>query len=420
MSKNKQSSCLDPFEADAISVDEALQIIYDQITPIRTSVKVALRDALNRYLAEDIVSTMNVPPHRNAAMDGYALAGEDLPTDNEKIYRVEGSAFAGVPTDKSYQSGHVIRIMTGAVMPNGTDSVVPQELVEVLDDGMVKIDTTQKSGQNVRHPGEDIALGETILKKGHKVNAADLGVLASLGKAEVKIMRRPRVAFFSTGDELKSIGEPLNEGDIFDSNRYTLFALLKNLDVDIIDLGVISDTQTSIEETLISAAESADFVISSGGVSVGEADFIKPTLNRLGDTHFKKIAMKPGRPLTFGSYHDAWFFGLPGNPVAVMVTFMQFVQPAINYFASGFIKQALTLTALCHQEIKKRPGRTEYIRAIMEQTENGELTVKLTGKQGSGILMSMSLANCFIHLPVESTGVQSGDLVEIIPFKPLI
>lgn len=417
---NRPTSCLDPFEADAISVADARQTIYDQITPIQGSVKVALRDALNQYLAEDLISTINVPPHINAAMDGYALAGADLPSENTKTYHVAGASFAGVPSDENYQQGNVIRIMTGGVMPLGTDSVVPQELVDILDDGTIRIDAKQRTGQNVRHPGEDIPKGATVLNKGHQISAADLGIIASLGKGEVKVLRRPRVAFFSTGDELKSIGETLNEGDIYDSNRYTLFALLKNLDVEIIDLGVIRDTQEEIEKAFIAAAELADIVITSGGVSVGEADFIKPTLKKLGDTHFWKIAMKPGRPLTFGTYHNSWFFGLPGNPVAVMVTFMQFVQPAINYLASGSIKPTLTIKACSQQAIKKRPGRTEYIRAIVAQTDNGELEVKLTGKQGSGILMSMSLANCFIHLSSESGGVESGDLVEIVPFNNLI
>ncbi|MCL4111196.1 UNVERIFIED_CONTAM: hypothetical protein GTU68_043109 [Idotea baltica] len=417
---NKPTSCLDPFETDAISVAEAKQTIFDKITPIKSSVKVALRDALNQYLAEDLVSDINVPPHTNAAMDGYAIAGSDLPTENTKTYQVAGSSFAGIPSDESYQQGKVTRIMTGAVMPNGTDSVIPQEVVDVLEDGSIQIDASQRTGQNVRHPGEDIPKGAVVFKKSHKVSAADLGILASLGKGEIKILRRPRVAFFSTGDELKSIGETLNEGDIYDSNRYTLFALLKNLDVEIIDLGVIKDTKEGIEQAFIEAAELADIVITSGGVSVGEADFIKPTLKKLGDTHFWKIAMKPGRPLTFGSYNNSWFFGLPGNPVAVMVTFMQFVQPAINYLASGSIQSSLSLKAISQQAIKKRPGRTEYIRAIMQQTEDGELEVKLTGKQGSGILMSMSLANCFIHLPTESAGVEAGASVEIVPFKSLL
>lgn len=417
MSVNKPTSCLDPFEADAISVDEARQTIFDQITPIKSGVKVALRDALNQYLAEDIISPINVPPHKNAAMDGYALAGDDLPTLETQSFSVVGASFAGIPSDVDYEKGSVIRIMTGGVMPESTDTVVPQELVELIDDGTIKIDKKQRSGQNVRYPGEDIEKGAKVFNKGHRISVADLGIIASLGKGEVNVFRRPRVAFFSTGDELKSIGETLNNGDIYDSNRYTLFALLKNLDVEIIDLGVIKDTKEAIEKAFISAAELADIVITSGGVSVGEADFIKPTLKKLGDTHFWKIAMKPGRPLTFGSYHDSWFFGLPGNPVAVMVTFMQFVQPAINYLASGSIKPQLMIKAHCQQAIKKRAGRTEYIRAIFNQTDDGELEVKMTGKQGSGILMSMSLANCFIHLPSESNGTEAGEMVQIVPFK---
>lgn len=417
---NRPSSCLDPFETDAISVAQAKKILFEQITPITSSVKVALRDALNQYLAEDLVSTINVPPHTNAAMDGYALAGVDLPTDGKKTYQLQGVSFAGKPTTEHYQQGNVIRIMTGGVMPEGTNSVVPQELVDVLDDGSIEIDAEHQTGQNVRHPGEDISKGTTVFKKRHQISAADLGIIASLGKGEVNVLRRPRVAFFSTGDELKSIGETLHKGDIYDSNRYTLFALLKNLDVEIIDLGVIKDTQAEIEKAMINAAKLADIVITSGGVSVGKADFIKPTLEKLGDTHFGKLAMKPGRPLTFGSYHDSWFFGLPGNPVAVMVTFMQFVQVAINYLASGAIKPDLMLKARCKQAIRKCAGRTEFIRAIFEQTEDGELDVKLTGKQGSGILMSMSLANCFIHLPRESSGTQAGDTVQITPFNLLI
>ena len=417
---NRPSSCLDPFEADAISVADARKTIFEQITPITGSVKVALRDALNQYLAEDLISPINVPPHINDAMDGYALAGSDLPSEDSKVYKVAGASFAGIPSSENYQSGNVIRIMTGGVVTHGTDSVVPQELVDILEYGTIKIDNKQRTGQNVRHPGEDIPKGATVLSKGHQINPADLGIIASLGKSEIKILRRPRVAFFSTGDELKSIGEKLNEGDIYDSNRYTLFALLKKIDVEIIDLGVIRDTKEGIENAFIEAAELADIVITSGGVSVGEADFIKPTLKKLGNTHFWKIAMKPGRPLTFGDYHDSWFFGLPGNPVAVMVTFMQFVRPAINYLASGSTKPALMFKANCQQSIKKRPGRTEYIRAIVEQAENGELDVKLTGKQGSGILMSMSLANCFIHLPSESAGVEAGEMVEITPFNNLI
>lgn len=417
---NKPTSCLDPYESDALSVDEAKASIFKHLNPIQASVKVPLRDALNRYLAHDIISPINVPPHTNAAMDGYAIAGNDLPTTEAGNYNVIGTSLAGIPSEQSYETGNVIRIMTGAVMPDGTDTVVPQEVVERLTDNRISLDTQQKSGQNVRHPGEDIPQGATVFKKGHLINPADLGVLASLGMGEVNVLRRPRVAFFSTGDELKSIGEPLQKGDIYDSNRYTLFALLKNLGVEIYDLGVIPDTQADIKQAFTQAAELADIVISSGGVSVGDADFIKPTLNALGETYFHKLAIKPGRPLTFGHYHDAWFFGLPGNPVAVMVTFMQFVQPALDYLASGQLKPPVFVKATSLQAIKKRAGRTEFIRGIVTPTPQGELEVTLTGKQGSGILMSMSLANCFIQLDSDSNGVEKGQAVNIIPFKHIL
>ena len=275
-------------------------------------------------------------------MDGYAIAGKDLPTDEAKSYKVSGASFAGSPSSENYQSGKVIRIMTGGVMPDGTDTVIPQELTEALDGQSIKIEAEHKTGQNVRHPGEDLEKGSKIFSPGRQLSAADIGILASLGIGEIEVKRRPRVAFFSTGDELRSIGETLKEGEIYDSNRYTLFAMLKNLDVEILDLGVIPDTREEIRTAFLSASEKADLFISTGGVSVGEADFIKPTLKQLGNTHFWKIAVKPGRPLTFGDVNKSWFFGLPGNPVAVMVTFLQFVQPAINYLASGNIKLPLT------------------------------------------------------------------------------
>jgi len=292
------------------------------------------------------------------------------------------------------------------------------------DGDRIIIGSTHKAGQNVRQAGEDIAKGSAVLSAGKKISAADLGILASLGISEVRVYRRPRVAFFSTGDELRSIGESLSEGEIYDSNRYTLFAMLKELDVDILDMGVIGDTQKAIHDAFVSASEMADIVITSGGVSVGEADFIKPTLKALGDTHFWKISMKPGRPLTFGQLNKeiggAWFFGLPGNPVAVMVTFLQFVKPAITYLASGNIEQPITLSAQCTSKLYKRSGRTEFQRGIFEQADNGQLSVKRTGKQGSGILTSMSIANCFIHLPEDSEGAEEGDTVEILPFSGAI
>ncbi|MEE9326272.1 MAG: gephyrin-like molybdotransferase Glp [Cocleimonas sp.] len=431
MTSKKQTSCADPYESDAISVDEAKKRIFAEIDPLKGSEKLALRSCLNRFLAEDINSPIDVPPHANSAMDGYAIAADDLPTSTKKAYQVSATAFAGKPTQESYKSGQLIRIMTGAVMPKGTDTVIMQEMTEKNNDNTITIKAEHKAGQNVRRPGEDIEKGSQILSVGKQITAADLGILASLGIGELRVFRKPRVAFFSTGDELRSIGDirgaELKEGEIYDSNRYTLFGMLKNLQVDIIDMGVIGDTQEAIREAFVSASEMADIVITSGGVSVGEADYIKPTLKKLGNTHFWKIAMKPGRPLTFGTLasidnndndsNPSWFFGLPGNPVAVMVTFMQFVQPAIQYLASGHVHSPITLQALCTDNIYKRSGRSEFQRGIFKQTTDGKLTVRRTGKQGSGILTSMSLANCFIYLPSESEGINEEEMVEIIPFS---
>ena len=420
MKNERVTSCNDAFEADAISVDDARKKVFSEIIPIKETEKVAIRDSLKRYLAIDVISPIDVPPHTNSAMDGYAIAGEDLPTNEAKVYNVSGASFAGSPSSENYQPGSVIRIMTGGVMPVGTDTVIAQELVEVLENQSIKIEAEHKTGQNVRHPGEDLTKGSKIFKSGRQLSAADVGILASLGIGEIEVKRRPRIAFFSTGDELRSIGETLMEGEIYDSNRYTLFAMLKNLDVEILDLGVIPDTREDIQKAFITASEKADLFISTGGVSVGEADFIKPTLKQLGNTHFWKIAVKPGRPLTFGDVNNRWFFGLPGNPVAVMVTFLQFVQPAIHYLASGNNKTPMMLRGICKEKIYKRPGRTEYLRGIFEQNSSGEFEVRRTGKQGSGILMSMSMANCFIYLPETSSGVNEGDTVEIQPFSGVI
>ncbi|MEE9445531.1 MAG: gephyrin-like molybdotransferase Glp [Cocleimonas sp.] len=417
---NKKSSCADPFEADALSVNEARKKIIDTLKPVTNIEKLALRSCLNRYLSDDIISPIDVPSHVNSAMDGYALAGNDLPNNKAKDYKIVGTSFAGKPSTENYKLGQVTRIMTGGVMPVGTDTVIMQEQVELINETTVRINPIHKIGQNVRQAGEDIAKGSTVLAKGRQITPADLGIIASFGLSELCVFRKPRVAFFSTGDELRSIGETLSEGDIYDSNRYTLFGMLKKLDVEILDMGVIADDRASIRNAFITASEMADFVITSGGVSVGEADYIKPTLKALGDSHFWKIRMKPGRPLTFGTLNKttspAWFFGLPGNPVAVMVTFMQFVQPALRYFASGEFNPPITLQARCSSKLYKRAGRTEFQRGIFKQRLDGTLSVERTGKQGSGILTSMSIANCFILLPEKSTGYDINDLVEIQVF----
>lgn len=424
MNKPGITSCADAYEADAITVEDAKQIIFNKIKPLTSAETLPLRESLDRFLAQEIISPANVPPHSNSAMDGYAIAGTDLPDESNNFkckFDVVGYSFAGKPSDLQLQSGEAIRIMTGGVMPNGTDTVIMQEQVTLLSNDQIEIHGKDfQVGQNVRKPGEDIQKGSKVFKTGRKLTSADLGIIASLGIPEVAVYRRPRVAFFSTGDELRSLGEDLVPGEIYDSNRYTLFALLKQSGAEIIDLGVIRDTKEAISNAMKNASTRADIVITSGGVSVGEADFIKPMLEQSGEIFFKKLAIKPGRPLTFGNLNktdqQSWFFGLPGNPVAVMVTFKQFVEPAINYLASGKQIKPISLYATCNEIIKKKPGRTEYLRGIFTQKENGEFEVKRTGKQGSGILMSMSLANCFIKLPVECAGVEQHQRVEIIPF----
>jgi len=416
MTDKKETSCADDWEPSVLSVDDARKKIIENIQPITGVEKLTLRSCLNRFLAEDVYSPIEVPSHPNSAMDGYAITGSDLPHGEPRNYQVIGTCYAGVPYEKSSQSGQVVRIMTGGLIPKGMDTVIMQEQVKVNDDGSVVIKTGHKIGQNVRLAGEDIPLNAKVLEKGHQINAADLGVLASLGLGELHVYRRPRIAFFSTGDELRSIGEPLVAGEIYDSNRYTLFGMLKQLNVDILDMGIIKDDPKKMENAFQEASKMADIIITSGGVSVGEADYIKSTLEKMGDIAFWKIRMKPGRPLTFGELGCARFFGLPGNPVAVMVTFLQFVQPAICYLSSGKIKDMFTLKAKCQSKLYKRPGRYEFQRGVFTQDENGDLIVKRTGQQGSGILTSMSMANCFIMLPENCAGVDNGDPVRIQPF----
>ena len=421
----RDPSCADDYDPASLSVDEARTKIQEGMQPLLSKEKLALRSCLNRVLAEDINSPLEVPAHTNSAMDGYAIIGSDLPDEGEvKCYEVIGTAFAGVVFEGTCQAGQVVRIMTGAVIPDGCDTVVMQEHVEVLDEvdnqPKIQLGGGHQVGQNVRHAGEDVAIGDVVLTKGRRIMPADLGVLASLGIGELLVYRRPRVAFFSTGDELRSIGETLEKGQIYDSNRYTLYGMLERLNVEILDMGVINDHPDAMREAFKMAAEMADVIITSGGVSVGEADYIKPTLEELGEINFFKIAMKPGRPLTFGKVDNARFFGLPGNPVSVMVTFYQFVQPALQYLSSGKISFPRTIQARCKTALRKRPGRFEFQRGIYEQGENGELLVSKTGQQGSGILSSMSQANCFILLSVETTSLEVGEMVEIQPFDGFI
>lgn len=309
--------------------------------------------------------------------------------------------------------------MTGAVMPAGADTILIQERVEERD-GRIRFMPGNKRGQHVRQAGEDIKTGAVAFMPGRRLSAADIGVIASLGVAEVAVLRRPRVAFFSTGDELRSLGEALGLGEIYDSNRYTLYGMLAQLGVDMIDLGVVSDDPARLEDAFTRAARGADAVITSGGVSVGEADYTKEILGRLGEVRFWKVAMKPGRPLAFGHIDGAWFFGLPGNPVSVMVTFYEFVRPALEKLMGTAPRLPWHMPARVTHALKKRPGRVEFQRGFLQRDDAGQMVVTPTGDQGSGILSSMSQANCFIVLPLETTGVEAGATVEVQPFEGLL
>ena len=419
MKIEKDPSCRDDFDPKSLSADAALEQVKSGAVRIKGIEKIAIREALNRILAEDIRSHINVPTGTNSAMDGYAVNSGDIPAGGSAGLSVLGTAWAGQPFGGELTAGSCVRIMTGAIMPDGADTVIIQEDVQVTGSGII-IDGATRKGDNVRQAGEDIAAGDLILTRGRRLNPADIGLIASLGIAEVCVVRRLRVAFFSTGDELRSIGETLSDGAIYDSNRYTLYGMLERMGADIIDMGVIKDDRDDLEEAFSIAAANADVLITSGGVSVGEADYIKEILAKLGKVDFWKVAIKPGRPLAFGRVGNAVFFGLPGNPVSVMVTFYEFVQPALRKMIGEDDAGILSLRARCDSRLKKRPGRVEYQRGILQKDQDGNLVVVKTGAQGSGILRSMSQANCFIILPIDSDGVEPGAFVDIQPFSGLV
>ena len=411
-----QPSCEDEYDPALLPVDVALARIAEAITPISDIEWVPVRGALSRILAEDVISPVDVPNHTNSAMDGYALAASDLLAADLKVI---GTAWAGSAYAGPVGSGESVRIMTGAVIPDRCDTVVMQEQAERIDD-RIRLAAGQKPGQHVRRAGEDLAAGEIALVRGRCLLPSDLGMVASLGIGELAVLRKPRIAFFSNGDELRSIGETLALGDVYDSNRYTLHGMLTRLGVEFIDLGVIPDDRDRIRETFLRAAAIADVVITSAGASVGDADYVKEVLDEIGEVKFWKLAMKPGRPLSFGKIDHAHFFGLPGNPVSVMVTFYQFVLPALRQLMGEENWVPLRLPARTLNQLKKRPGRTEYQRGYLVQNESGDLTVHSTGDQGSGILSSMSQANCFIVLDIDSDGAQVGDMVTVEPFAGLV
>ena len=438
------ASCVAGYDPNALPVAQAQDFIARLVPKVQAVESLALRSALGRVLARDIVSPIAVPSHDNSAMDGYALRSADLIVDGDTLIAVAGTAYAGQPFSGTVPPGQGLRIMTGAVMPEGLDTVVPQEFTTRLDDDRIRIPAgVVKAGDNRRLRGEDLALGEPALKAGRLLTPADLGLMASLGQAEVPVFRRLRVAFFSTGDELRSIGQPLDPGCVYDSNRYTLWGMLSRLGVELIDLGVVPDEPAALAAAFTQAATSADAVITSGGVSVGEADHTKQVMRELGEVLFWTIAMRPGRPMAIGRIgarpdadgrigappdadgrvgdgRQAILFGLPGNPVAVMVTFYAFVRDALLAMSGAQVQPLPLLRAVSEAPLRKKPGRTEYQRGIVSQAEDGRWTVRITGAQGSGILRSMSEANGMVVLHHGQGDVAAGDLVDVMPFNGII
>jgi molybdopterin molybdotransferase len=414
----KTVSCLDDYDPDALRVDKAIEAIRACLSAVAATERIAIRQALGRVLAEDIVPSINVPAHDNSAMDGYAVRFSDLDTGETALTEV-GTAFAGRVFDGKVGARECVRVMTGAVMPAGTDTVVIQEVAR-KDGHRVLVPPGQKKAQNVRYAGEDLKAGIAVLHPGRQIGPADLGLVASLGIGEVAVKRKLKVAFFATGDELASIGTPLKEGEVYDSNRYTLCGMLARLGVEVKDLGVVRDDPALLEDAFRRASALSDVVITTGGVSVGEADFTRELMAKLGEVLFWKIAMRPGRPMAFGRIGNAFLFGLPGNPVAVMVTFYQFVRDALLHLSGRSDDYAIPLLKVkAAAPLRKVPGRTEYQRGILFR-EDGEWKVRTTGQQGSGVLRSMSEANCFIVLEHARGKVDAGEPVGVQLFEGLV
>ncbi len=418
----REASCADDYDPNSMPVDRARALIRTFLSPVIATERVHLRAALSRVLAADVISPFDVPGHDNSAMDGYAVRFADLVPGAETILARVGESFAGKPPSVSVGAGQCVRIFTGGVMPAGADTVVMQERTREDAAGVhIEAGAVGKAGQNRRFAGEDLKRGQVVFHAGQPMHPAELGMLASLGIGEVTVFRKLRVAFFSTGDELRSIGTPLAPGEIYDSNRYTLFGMLDRLGCEIVDMGVVPDVPDALERAFTTAAGCADVVITSGGVSVGEADYVKALLDKVGEVLFWKIAMKPGRPLAYGRIGSAHFFGLPGNPVSVMVTFYEFVQDALRILqGERDVAPQPTFKVPLGAPIRKVPGRTEFQRGVLSPDGNGGFTVRTTGDQGSGILSSMSQANCFIVLPATTGNVAAGEPVDVQLLEGLI
>jgi molybdopterin molybdotransferase len=418
------ASSLQGYDPQALRADTALQFLQRMVTPVAQAERVALKDALGRVLAQDVMSPIDVPAHDNSAMDGFAFDGALLQAQQAVTLEVAGTALAGKAWRGVVGSTQCLKIMTGAVMPPGLDTVVPQELVQIDGQRITIPAGALQPGDNRRFKGEDLRQGQPALLAGACVGPAALGLLASLNIAQVPVQRKLRVAFFSTGDEILSLGDSPREGAVYDSNRYTLFGLLTRLGVEPLDMGVVPDDPVALEQAFLSASGQADAIITSGGVSVGEADHTKAVMRKLAGGEsgvaFWKIAMRPGRPMAVGRIGSAMLFGLPGNPVAVMVTFLAFVRPALLQMMGRVAQDAPMLKARSQEAIRKKPGRTEYQRAIVTPGVDGSLQVRTTGQQGSGVLSSMAAANGLLVLHHEQGNVAIGDEVDMLMFDGLI
>ncbi len=417
-------SCMDDYDPNSMPVDKARAFIRQFLSPVDTVETLKLRETLGRVLAADILSPCNVPNHDNSAMDGYAYKINGIQGDSKTALKIVGTAYAGNTFSGSIKLGECVRIMTGAVIPKGANTVIMQERVNLNGD-TITLNDTQKQGANVRYAGEDLKLNQVVLAAGHLMRPADLGLIASLGIGELNVFRQLKVAFFSTGDELTQIGQPLAVGQIYDSNRYTIYGMLARLGVEMIDMGVVRDEPALLENALLTAANQADVILTTGGVSVGEADYMKDLLAKHGEVLFWKIAMKPGRPLAFGKVssnkNTAHYFGLPGNPVSTMVTFYQFVREALLILMGQNNPKALPLlNAICTEDIKKITGRTEFQRGILYLADDDGWKVKPTDNQSSGVLRSMSEANCFIVLGDKVGNVNAGATVQVQILEGLI
>ena len=410
---------LEAYDPQALPANEVLNFLDHLVATVQDKESVNIFDALGRVTAQDVISPLNVPPHDNSAMDGFAFDGTPLNQTQVLSLKVVGTALAGKAWEGVVKAGECVKIMTGAIMPKGLNTVVPQEFCQMMASDLIEIPAgLLKAGDNRRLCGEDIMLGEAALLKGALITPAAAGLLASLGVPHVSVVRRLRVAYFSTGDEILSLGEAPREGAVYDSNRYTVHGMLQALGCEMIDMGVVKDNPELLEQAFNKAAEQADVIITSGGVSVGEADFTKAMMKKLGDVVFWKIAMRPGRPMAVGriqkGQRSAVLFGLPGNPVAVMVTFLAFVKPALLKMMGCTATPLPMLRAKTQEVLRKKPGRTEYQRGVVSRNAQGELQVITTGNQGSGVLSSMVQANGLIVLSHQQGTAQLGDWVDVL------